>query len=167
MKSWKLQGFDIPLQETWLSSSYCVCASKAFSWLAIGISLVKLLKIALFYSIFQRKLILKHQKFNFITSSVCPLSDSYAILELDFANDEHLKTEYITLMWKQKMTPCYLVIHICTLSFLHSLIQKLRTIFGFLFLPQYIRSPHIPKELPMLFPTLPPRFFFSPHIQMF
>lgn len=52
----------------------------------------------------------------------------FDILELDFANDEHLKIKYITLMWKQKMTPCYLVIHICTLSFLHSLIQKLQTI---------------------------------------
>jgi len=47
--------------------------------------------MAFFYIIFQRKLSLKDQKFNFITGSFWPLAESYTILELDLANEEHLK----------------------------------------------------------------------------
>lgn len=87
--------------------------------------LLKLLKMTFSYFIFQRKLTLKHQKFNFITGSFLALRWKLCYTWTGFGKWRTFKDWIYHLDLETKVTPCYLVIHICTLSFLHSLIQKL------------------------------------------
>lgn len=89
----KNNGLTLASHKLGLSSRYYVSVIKACSWLEIGVSLWKLLQMIFYNIVFQRKLILKHQNFNFISGNFRSLCASYAILVLDLPNEEHLKIE--------------------------------------------------------------------------
>lgn len=144
MTSRKTHGLTLLSDKLRVSSRYYVSVTKAWSWLEIGVSLCKPLQMAFYNIIFQRELILEHQNFNFWQFLILLWKLYYTCI--GFAKRKTSKDRVNHLDMK---LPTYLVIHTCTLSFFHHLIQKLPIILilDSLFLPQDRRSPHVPKEL--------------------
>lgn len=108
-----------------LRSRYYVSVTKTCSWVEIGVSLCKLLQMVFYNTIFQRKLILKHQNFSLISGNFWSLCESYAVLVFDLPNEEQWRTLKDRVNHLDMKLPTYLVIHTGTLTFFYHLIQKL------------------------------------------